>query len=34
MIKPFLADKIMSTERITLTDNGEVVRTEQDNAMF
>ena len=27
-IKPFLSDKIMSTEKITLIDNGEVVPTE------
>ena len=31
-IKPFLSDKIMSTERITLIDNGEVVANEQDTA--
>ena len=31
-IKPFLSDKIVSTERITLIDNGEVVPTEQDTA--
>ena len=31
-IKPFQSDKIVSTERITLTDNGEVVSTEQDTA--
>ena len=28
IIKPFLSDKIMSTEKITLIDNGEVVPTE------
>ena len=31
-IKPFLSDKIMSTERITLIDNGDIVSTEQDAA--
>ena len=31
-IKPFLSDKIVSTERITLIDNGEVVVTEPDPA--
>ena len=31
-IKPFQSDKIVSTERITLIDNGEVVPTEQDTA--
>ena len=31
-IKPFLSDKIVSTERIILIDNGEVVATEQDTA--
>ena len=31
-IKPFLSDTIMSTEKITLIDNGEVVTTEQDTA--
>ena len=31
-IKPFLSDTIMSAERITLIDNGEVVTTEQDTA--
>ena len=31
-VKPFLSDKIVSTERITLIDNGEVVATEQDTA--
>ena len=30
--KPFQADKIVSTGRITLIDNGEVVPTEQDTA--
>ena len=31
-IRPFLTDKIVSTERITLIDNGEVVVTEKDPA--
>ena len=31
-VKPFLSDKIVSTERITLIDNGEVVATEQDTS--
>ena len=31
-IKPFLSDKILSTERITLINNGEVVTVEQDTA--
>ena len=31
-VKPFFSDKIVSTERITLTYNGEVVATEQDTA--
>ena len=31
-VKPFLSDKIVSTEGITLIDNGEVVATEQDIA--
>ena len=30
--KPFLSDKIVSLERITLIDNGEVVAAEQDTA--
>ena len=30
--KPFFSNKIVSTERITSTDNGEVVSTEQDIA--
>ena len=33
-VKPFLSDKIVSTERITLTDNGKVVATEQVPLMF
>ena len=32
-IKPFQSDKILSTERITLIDNGEVVPTEQDTTL-
>ena len=31
-VKPFLSDKIVSTERISLIDNCEVVATEQDTA--
>ena len=31
-IKPFLSDKIVLSERITLIDNGEVVAIEQDTA--
>ena len=31
-VKPFLSDKIVLTERITVTDNGEVLRTGQDTA--
>ena len=31
-IKPFLSDKILSTEIITLIYNGEVVATQQDTA--
>ena len=31
-IKPLLSDKIVSTERINLIDNGEVVPVEQDTA--
>ena len=33
-VKPFLSDKIVSTERITLIDNCEVVATEQVPLMF
>ena len=32
-IKRFQSDKILSTERITLIDNGEVVPTEQDTTL-
>ena len=32
-IKPFQSNKILSTERIALIDNGEVVPTEQDTAL-
>ena len=32
-IKPFQSGKTLSTERITLIDNGEVVPTEQDTAL-
>ena len=32
-IKPLQSDKILSTERFTLIDNGEVVPTEQDTAL-
>ena len=32
-IKPFQSDKILSTERITLIDNGEVALTEQDTVI-
>ena len=32
-IKPFQSYKILSTERITLIDNGEVVPTEQESAL-
>ena len=32
-IKPFQSGKTLSTERITLIDNGEVVPTEQETAL-
>ena len=32
-LKPFQSDKILSTERVTLIDNGEVVLTGQDTCL-